>query len=99
MTDQVVHVVARLVPRPGKAQALATAIQAILPQVRGEPGCLAYLAHGSLEAPGVIVMVEAWADQASLDAHASAPAFMALAGRFGELLAEPAAIERVRRIA
>jgi len=98
MADAIVHVVARLVPQPGKAEALAAAIRAILPEVRGEPGCLTYLAHESCECSGVIVMVEAWADQAALDAHAKAPAFTALAQRFGELLAEPPVIERLHRI-
>ncbi|MBB3692441.1 antibiotic biosynthesis monooxygenase [Sphingomonas sp. BK580] len=51
-----------------------------------------------LEGAGVIVMVEAWADQAALDAHARAAAFTSLAARFDELLAEPSAIERLRRI-
>lgn len=98
MTDAVVHVVARLVPRPGQAEALAAIIRAILPEVRGEPGCVAYVAHESCATPGVIAMVETWADQAALDAHAEAPAFTALAARFDELLAQPPVIERLRRI-
>ena len=98
MTDPVIHVVARLVPRPGKAEALAGAICEILTEVRGEPGCLVYDAHESRDMQGVIVMVEAWADQAALDVHARGPAFTSLAARFDELLAEPPAIERLRRI-
>jgi quinol monooxygenase YgiN len=65
---------------------------------RGEAGCLLYDAHESRDAPGVIVMVEAWSDQAALDAHAEAVAFTKLAARFDELLAQPPAIERLRRI-
>ena len=98
MTDPVIHVVARLVPPPGKADTLVAAIRAILAEVRSEPGCLVYDAHESRDAPGVIVMLEAWADQAALDAHARAAALTRLAARFDELLAEPPAIERLRRI-
>ena len=58
MSDKVVHVVARLVPKPDKADALAAAIRDILTPVREEPGCLAYDAHDSLDAPGTIVMVD-----------------------------------------
>lgn len=98
MTDPIVHVVARLVPRPGKAEELATAFQEILTEVRAEPGCLLYDAHESRDTPGVIVMLESWADQAALDAHGRAPALTRLSARFDALLAEPPAIERLRRI-
>lgn len=43
-------------------------------------------------------MVESWADQAALDAHGRAPALTRLAARFDALLAEPPAVERLRRI-
>ncbi|MCH8686314.1 putative quinol monooxygenase [Pedomonas mirosovicensis] len=98
MRDGVIHLVARLMPQPGKADELAAAIAAILPEVRQEPGCLAYFAHESLEELGTIVMVEAWADQAALDAHGRAPAFTGLARRFNMLLAKPPVLERLRRI-
>jgi quinol monooxygenase YgiN len=98
MHEPVIHFVARLVPRPDRVEALADAIQAILPAVRAEPGCLAYLAHSSLDAPGVIVMVEAWASQAALNAHVEAHAFGTLAARFDELLAEPLHVERLYRL-
>ncbi len=98
MADPVIRVVARLVPAPSKAQALAEAIGSILADVRREPGCLAYAAHESRDVPGVIVMIEAWADQAALDAHAAAPAFTRLAARFDTLLGELPAIERLRLI-
>lgn len=97
MTEATVHVIAHLVPLPGKAEQLARAVRAILPEVRREPGCLAYFAHDSVEEPGTIVMIEAWAKQADLDAHAKAPAFVGLAAQFAALLAEPPVIERLRR--
>lgn len=96
--DATVHLVARLVPQAGKADELAHAIMVTLPQVRSEPGCIAYLAHESRDEPGVIVMIEAWADQAALDFHAAAPAFTGLAARFEDLLAAPPSLERLRRI-
>lgn len=56
MRDGMIHLVARRVPQPGKADQLAAAIAAILPEVRQEPGCLGYFAHESLEEPSTIVM-------------------------------------------
>lgn len=97
-SDNIVHLVARLVPHPGKADELAEAITDLLPQVRAEPGCIAYFAHQSRDDPGVIVMIEAWADQAALDAHAAAPAFIGLAARFDCLLAKPPTLERLMRL-
>ncbi|MGF7156623.1 putative quinol monooxygenase [Novosphingobium gossypii] len=97
-SSTVVHLIARLVPRPGKAGELAEVITNLLPQVRAEPGCIAYLAHESHDEPGVIVMIEAWAHQAALDAHAAAPAFTALAARFDSLLAKPPTLERLKRL-
>lgn len=98
MTDTIVHLIARLVPKPGQESALKEAITAIVPQVLTEPGCLAYIAHESRDTPGVVLMVEAWADQAALNAHATAPALNGLAARFDDLLAKPLHLERMRRL-
>jgi quinol monooxygenase YgiN len=93
-----VHLIAHLVPKPGQEAALAEGMAAIIPQVIKEPGCIAYVAHESRDAPGTIVMIETWADQAALDAHGKAPAINSLAARFDELLGEPVRIELLRRI-
>ncbi|WDF74970.1 putative quinol monooxygenase [Novosphingobium sp. KACC 22771] len=98
MTDTTVHLIARLVPKPGKEDALAQTMLALIPKVLTEPGCLAYAAHDSLDAPGVIVMVEAWADQAALDTHAALLKSSGAAARLGDLLAEPVAMERLRAL-
>jgi quinol monooxygenase YgiN len=97
MSDEI-HLIAHLVPRPGQEQALAEGMAAIVPQVVQEPGCLAYVMHESRDAPGTIVMIETWADQAAIDAHGKAPAITGLAARFDELLAEPVRLEFLRRI-
>lgn len=98
MTDMTVHLIARLVPQAGKEEALADTMPALIPQVLSEPGCLAYAAHESLDAPGVIVMVEAWADQAALDAPAGLLASSGMAAQLDALLAQPLAFERLRAL-
>lgn len=99
MTDtNHIHLVAYLVAKTAKEQALIDAVLAIVPAVREEPGCIAYEPHLSLEHPGTVVMVEAWQDQAALDAHAAGATFTALAARFDELLAEPLRLETLRRL-
>lgn len=99
MTDDTqVHLIARLVPRAGQEEALAKAMATIVPQVLLEPGCIAYAAHESIEAPGTIVMVETWASQAALDTHNTAPALSWLIPQLGDLLAEPISLEFLRRL-
>ena len=93
-----IDLIAHLVPKAGMEDALAEAILAIVPAVRREPGCIAYTPHLSQEAPGTIVMVETWADEAALAAHEKAPPLTGLAARFDELLAEPLRLERLSRI-
>ena len=95
--DQI-QLIAHLVARPGKEQALIDAVLAIVPAVREEPGCLAYIPHISREAPGTVVMYEVWEDQAALDVHARASNLAALAARFDELLGEPLRLQPLRRL-
>lgn len=100
MTDtDHIHLIAHLIAKTGKEQALIDAVLAIVPAVREEPGCIAYVPHLSREHPGTVVMVEAWEDQAAIDAHTAGASFTALAARFDELLAEPLRLETLRRLA
>jgi quinol monooxygenase YgiN len=99
MTDQnQVQLVAHLVAKPGKEQALFDALLAIVPAVRQEPGCIAYDPHVSRERADTVVMFEVWENQAALDAHAAGPNLTGLATRFDELLAAPLRIETLRRL-
>lgn len=94
MTDSTqIPLVAHLVARPGKEQALIDAVLAIVPAVRQEPGCIAYVPHITRENPVTVVMYEVWADQAALDTHAAGANLGALAARFDELLAVPLRLE------
>jgi len=94
-----VHLVAYLVPKPGREQALAETMQALVPEVLKEPGCIAYAAHVSRERPGMIVMYEVWRDQAALDAHAAGPNIARLVASADDLFAEPPRLELLTRIA
>lgn len=99
MTDEnQIQLIAHLVAKPGKEQALVDAVLAIVPGVRKEPGCIAYSPHVSREHPGTVVMYEVWADQAALDVHGSGANLQGLAAQFGDLLAEPIRLEPLRRL-
>lgn len=99
MTDEnQIQLIAYLVAKPGKEQALIDAVLAIVPDVRKEPGCIAYLPHVSREHPGTVVMYEVWADQAALDVHGTGRNLQSLAAKFGDLLGEPLRLEPLRRL-
>jgi len=99
MTDEnQIQLIAYLVAKPGKEEALKDAILEIVPAVREESGCIAYLPHVSRDHAATVVMYEVWADQAALDAHAKGPNLSQLAARFDELLDEPLRLEPLRRL-
>ena len=53
----------------GTGSERAQAMRERLAAVRQEPGCEQYDLFQNTEDPDVLVMVERWSDQASLDAH------------------------------
>ncbi|GAA5534393.1 putative quinol monooxygenase [Deinococcus aluminii] len=59
-----------------------------------EGGCLSYVFAAALEDPAHIRGFEEWADDASLEAHLSAPALAATLERLGPLLTRPPVVTR-----
>ena len=55
--------------KPGQARAYAEAFAHIEKETRAEPGCEQYELFQSVHNPDKLVLMERWADQASLDAH------------------------------
>ena len=58
--------------RPGMRERFVELVreQGILAGIRAEPGCLQYEYFTALEDPDKLFLLECWADQACLDAHA-----------------------------
>jgi quinol monooxygenase YgiN len=56
--------------KPGKGTELAQAMADRCRAVQPEPGCQQYEVFQSALAPDKFVLLEIWADQAALDAHA-----------------------------
>ncbi|GGF86087.1 hypothetical protein GCM10007301_52460 [Azorhizobium oxalatiphilum] len=90
--------VALLTARQGGTAALQEALASIIPSVRREPGCIRYDMNVDVENEHRIVMLEGWASEAALEAHANAPAFRSLAVRFDELLEGPPILIKFRSI-
>jgi quinol monooxygenase YgiN len=96
--DNQIQLIAYLVAKPGKEEALASALLDIVPAVRQEPGCIVYTPHASRDDACTIVMYEVWKDQEALDVHAAGANLAGLAAKFDELLAEPLRLEPLRRL-
>lgn len=97
--NQTQYLVATLKAKPGKAGELHRRLEEIIPDVRKEPGCLAYNLHVDRSDGSVFVMIEAWESAEALDAHGTAAPFRSLQSYFGELLAEPLGLQLLSRLA
>jgi quinol monooxygenase YgiN len=57
---------------PGKGEEFATAFAPVIEEVHKEPGCQQYELFVSRDDPDKLVLLEQWADQATLDQHSAA---------------------------
>jgi len=71
-------IVAVITAEPAHADAVGQALQAAVPAVRAEPGCIQYDLHRDQSKPGRFVMVSQWRDAQALKAHSEAGAFRKL---------------------
>jgi quinol monooxygenase YgiN len=70
-----VVVVATILPLPEHRDAVIDILRQTVEQVHAEDGCELYSLN---EAPDRLIMIERWASQQALDAHAKGPALAAL---------------------
>lgn len=75
--------------KPGKEDQLRQATLAIVEPTRSEEGCMQFVVHEDLNAPGTFFIRESWRDQAALDAHFAQPYLQALVEIHKDVLAEP----------
>jgi (4S)-4-hydroxy-5-phosphonooxypentane-2,3-dione isomerase len=68
--------------KPGQEDLIAEVIRTMTPLSRGEPGCLGYQGHRSVDDPRLFFLYETYADAAAVDAHRASPHFQEhVAGR------------------
>lgn len=89
-----IHVIAVLTAKIGHRASLLAAFQAIVEEVRQEPGCIEYRPVIDTNTSPVkfgadtLVVIEKWQDQAALDAHAVAPALTGFMEQAKHLIAQ-----------
>ncbi|MBL7500902.1 antibiotic biosynthesis monooxygenase [Frankia sp. CNm7] len=75
--------VATVFPKPSHVDDVRRVMLDAAPRVQHEPGCRLGAVH---EAPGKFVLIEEWADEAALAAHAGSLAVTELLGRLDGLV-------------
>lgn len=81
-----VVVVAVFAPKPGRTTDVLDAFAAVSPLVHEEAGCELYAAHTNGD---LVVMVERWASQADLQAHAAGAPLVELGRLTEDALTKP----------
>ena len=69
-----VRLIISIQANPGKGADLAKAMEERCVRVRQEPGCQQFEVFQSVNNPEKLALLELWADQAALDAHAQSNA-------------------------
>ncbi len=91
-----IQVLATITAHPGQRAAVLEIFRANVPLVHAEPGCLEYVAVADAEGfggfqtklgPDTFMVIEKWADQTALKAHARAPHMATYAEKVKDLVA------------
>lgn len=93
MTDPIV-VIATLRPKPDSAAALLQLVEEYVPTGQQDEGNLRYALHEAGD--GVLVVVEQWSSQDTLEAHGANPAFTEFSTAAKDLLASPLEVRVLR---
>ena len=80
------QIVATLLAKSGKAEALREALVPAIGKFRNEPGCEGYIQLEDRKRERRFLTYETWADEAALAAHMKSPAMEALAPTMEKLL-------------
>ena len=82
-------VIAELVAKPGRADALRDIMVPFVAGARLEPGCEHYVLMEDREMPGRFLTYEVWTNQAALAAHMQTPEIKAAGPKLADILAKP----------
>lgn len=98
MNDDPITVVARIVARPERVDALQALLASLVVPTRAEAGCLDYGFYQDADHPTHFVSIERWTSASAAAAHMQSPHVRAALAAVGPLLAEPPQIRSYRPI-
>ncbi len=99
MAEKLLTVVAEMIAKPGKEDALRAALLACVEPTRQEAGCVQYDLHEATDKPGQFVFYENWTSREALDQHLAMPYLKDLFAKLPDLLAADARVLTFYRIA
>ncbi|MEE8625621.1 MAG: putative quinol monooxygenase [Acidiferrobacterales bacterium] len=94
MSQATLRVIARLVARAGKEDALRSVLMGLIAPTRKESGCITYELLHNKENSGEFTFVEEWQDEAALKAHFATDHLQNALAKFPDLLAEDLDVRR-----
>ncbi len=94
MSQGTLRVIARLVARAGKEEALRSLLMELIAPTRKESGCITYELLQNKENSREFTFVEEWRDDAALEAHFATDDIQNALGKFPDLLAEGLDVRR-----
>jgi quinol monooxygenase YgiN len=81
-----ITIVVAMQMKPGKEPILSKKLSEYAKYVRiHDKGCVMYMPHIDVERPSALILIEKWADQASLDAHSKSPQMQEALAQFDQL--------------
>lgn len=91
-------VFARFHARPGREEALAATLRAVVAPTRQEPGCVSINVFRSTRDPGLFYIHSRWKDEAAFETHAGLPHTVTFLERVQPLIDHPLDVTRTEPI-
>ena len=99
MSEGTLRVIATLVARSGKEDALRAVLMGLIAPTRKEPGCITYELLRNKENSREFTFVEEWHDDSALQAHFATDHIKNALGKFPELLAQDLNVRKYTLVA
>lgn len=99
MTNQRIHVVARIVALPDKIEELKALLLGLIEPTREEIGAIKYELLQNQSEPTDFTFVEEWESAEALDTHSASPHLQAAVAKFDGLIAASPDIRRYNILA
>lgn len=88
-----IYLIARVQAQAEHRGAVEAELRRMVAASRAEPGCLRYDLFVDQDGGAGFSLVEAYADQAAVEAHRASAHYQAFRGRIGDWLAAPTAVQ------
>lgn len=92
------YVIARVQAKAEHRAEVEAELRRMVAATRAEPGCLRYDLFADQDGGAGFSLVEAYTDEAALEAHRASAHYQAFRGRIGDWLAAPTAVQVLQAV-